>query len=164
MNSLKGVYSKALGFSEGMFAIGGEGTDIRPPLQDDPRADLQIKTFLRPALRADLPLTSFLSVYATYGLQFEDINAKTSIDAGRLITQTYTTTCDTSSPSNCTPQRITKQAPEVGNNTDHHRDWHSAATVGVDLYGSDLVSLHVEYLPERNGHIGSVIAGASWHW
>ena len=150
-----------------MLYVDGEGADMRPPPQDNPTASLRPKTFIRVALRGDLPIARFLSVYGTYGVQLEDLIASTAIETGKIINTTFTTTCPQPPPgeySDCEPTTITQPEKEVGYNTNHHRDMRASATVGVDLWAWGDKSLHVEYLPRNNGHVGAITVGASWYW
>jgi hypothetical protein len=147
--------------AEGMFAVSGGFASMQPQL--DPTADLRTKNFIRPAIRADLPLARYLSVYATYGMQLEDMVATTHFPTGGTVTYTSTNTCDTNDP-NCKVTTTVSQSPEYGTYKYHYRDLRPAATVGFDLFGTDATSLHMEYLPKGNGRVGSITAGASWHW
>lgn len=152
--------------AEGQFAIDGGNAGIRPSpmLPDVPSADLQVKTFVRPAIRADLPLARFFSVYVTYGLQLEDVLAHTNgFDTGKIVTTYNPAYCENYYPYTCY-QAYTTAEREGSYNIYHHRDLRGSPTAGFELYGSDTASLHVEYQPERNGRIGSVIAGATWHF
>ena len=163
--------------ADGQFAVGADNADIRPMVpdlvqvegQEDNQIDFHPKTFLRPALRGDLPLSKHLSVFATYGLQLEDIDAHTQFDTGKFITTYNPGGCTTnnSGQQECTPPS-TGLTPEIAFNTYHHRDWRGSPTAGLELYGLlpdfQSVSFRVEYQPQLSGHTGSVTAAATVHF
>jgi hypothetical protein len=152
---------------DSLFTVSGGSSQIGvtiPPFdakdQYPTAAEVSAGLILRPSLRADLPLSRRLSLYATYGLQYENISALTNGPTGAV--QTDTTTCNSNSAPDCTP--TTYQRTVTAINYFYHRDWHPSASVGVDWYFMNTRSLRLEYLPRRDGRISAITAGVSWHW
>lgn len=149
---------------DSLFAVSGGNAviNVNIPRFDtlNTVADLRSGLILRPSLRADLPLSRRFSLYATYGLQYENFSAFTNGPTGERVT--YTSTCGENSAPDCKPS--TYQKPITAITDFYHRDWHPTASAGVDWYFMNSRSLRLEYLPRRNGRLSAITAGVSWHW
>lgn len=170
---------------EGMTA-GNGGGEIRERIPSqpaccevsNPEVDMHIKTFVRPALRADLPITRRLTLYGSYGWQWENIVVHTQIVTGRIVQTSSPGYCDKRPPDDPTKPALgsapqnptcyppsTSLDPEIGYNDYHQRGLRTSATIGFELYGLDLggasLALNAEYLPIGNGRVGAVTVGCA---
>jgi hypothetical protein len=162
------------------FGTNGNDAHIREVLpnslpgssdQRQPKAGIDSSPLIRPALRADWPLVpSWLSAFATYGLQLEDFKVHTEVLTGRIVTAWHEGGCtlDDNGVTHCTLS-FQGPTPEVGYNTYRHRDWRQSVSVGFDALNFDLFGLHpcsvrAEYMPRGNGRVESYTIGISMHW